>query len=374
MDIPVGGLQNEIEGLVSAASVPMLIVDYTPIINRYSGMSVEEIAERLDEESELLQCLRLPIQLGASSEWARLYGFPYEDQLPDLVARDFSTEAYPELRQHMIAQFLAPFQGVTSIKSEHRAPTLAGDVVVRSHWKAQMWNEVPDYSRVVIVDLDVTDLRETERSLEEAVEAKDRLMAVIAHELRNPLTAVVGFNSILTSDWADLEDETRHEMVTEIGNQLGDVSALLDDFLAGSQASLHVDESRVALNEVFDTVDLSGVANEADPDLVVRGDALRIRQIVRNLVRNALKYGGSRIRLRTDAINARVAIQVLDDGAGVSADILDRLFEPYAPGRHTGSLGLGLSVSRGLARQMNGEVRYFRDEPWTVFELELAEG
>lgn len=374
MDTPVGGLQNEIEVLVSAASVPMLVVDYTPIITWFAGSSVEEIAERLEDEDELIHCLRLPLQLGASQEWAGLYGFPYDDQVPDLVTRDFSAEAYPDLRQHMIAQFLAPFRGVTSIKSEHRAPTLAGDVIVRSHWKASMWNDLPDYSRVVIVDLDITDLRETERSLEEAIEDKARLTTVIAHELRNPLTAVVGFSSILTSDWGDLEDDARYEMVTEIGKQLGDVSSLLEDFLAGSQASIHVDETRVALSEVFDTVDLTGVANEADPMLIVRGDAMRIRQIVRNLVRNALKYGGSRIRLRTDAAEERVSIQVLDDGGGVSSEILARLFEPYSPGSHAGSLGLGLSVSRGLARQMNGDVRYFRDEPWTVFELELAAG
>jgi signal transduction histidine kinase len=372
MDTPVGGLQNEIEGLVSAASVPMLIVDYTPIIHRFAGLSVDEIAARLDDEEELLHCLRLPIELGASQEWAGLYGFPYEDQIPDLVTRDFSAEAYPELRQHMISQFLAPFQGVTSIKSEHRAPTLAGDVVVRSYWKASMWNDQPDYSRVVIVDLDVTDLRETEQSLEEAIAAKARLTAVIAHELRNPITAMVGFSSILAADWGDLEEETRHEMVTEIGNQLGDVAAMLDDFLVGSPDTIHVDDTRVSLNDVFGTVDLAGVANEADPTLVVRGDAMRIRQIVRNLVRNATKYGGSQIRLRTRSTDGRVAIQVLDDGSGVSADILGRLFEPYSPGRHAGSLGLGLSVSRGLARQMNGDVRYFRDEPWTVFELELA--
>jgi signal transduction histidine kinase len=374
MDTPVGGLQHEIDVLVSSASVPMLIVDYTPLITRFAGSSVQEIAERLEDEEELIRCLRLPVQLGASNEWAGLYGFPYDDQVPDLVTRDFSAAAYPELRKHMIAQFLAPFRGVTSIKSEHLAPTLAGDVIVRSHWKASMWNDLPDYSRVVIVDLDVTDLRETERSLEEAIEEKARLTAIIAHELRNPIAAVVGFSSILTSDWGDLEDDVRLEMVTEIGVQLGDVSAMLEDLLAGSQDAIHVDETRVGLNEVFDTIDLTGIANEADPMLVVRGDALRIRQIVRNLVRNAMKYGGPQIRLRTDAVDQRVAIQVLDDGVGVSSEIMDRLFQPYSRGNHTGSLGLGLSVSRGLARQMNGDVRYFREEPWTVFELELAAG
>ncbi|MEX2251731.1 MAG: ATP-binding protein [Acidimicrobiia bacterium] len=364
-------MPDDLEALVSAAAIPMLIVDYTPIIDRFSGLSVEEIAARLQNEAELIQCLRLPVPLGVSNEWVRLYGFPYEDEVPDLVTRHFSREAYPELRDNMIAQFLAPFRNVRSIRSEHRAPTLAGDVVVRSHWKASMSNDLPDYSRVVIVDLDVSDLRETERSLEDAIEAKDRLTATIAHELRNPLTAVVGFTSILTTDWGALEDDTRYEMVNQISQQLEDVSALLDDFLASSQESIHVDDTSVTMNDILGNVDLTGVTVEVDPRLVIRGDALRIRQIVRNLIRNASKYGGPHIRLRTEATEERMAIQILDDGDGVPSEVLDRLFEPFSHGRTAGSLGLGLSVSRSLARVMKGNVSYFRDGSWTVFQLEL---
>ena len=352
----------------------MLIADYTPIIARYAGLDVSEIADRLGDEAELTECLRLPVQLVASDEWAMLYGFPFEDQVPDLLTRHFSADGYPELRIALIAQFLAPFQGVTSIKSEHRAPTLAGDVMVRSHWQASLSNGQPDYSRVVIVDLDVSEWRATERSLMEVVGAKERLTAVIAHELRNPLAAVVGFNSILTSDWEALDDDARYEMVTEIGLQLGDVCTLLDDFLVGSQEALRVALQDVALAEIFDSVDLIGVSAEIDPAIVVRGDPVRIRQIMRNLLRNALRYGGPHIRLGAHKEAGRVAILVLDDGPGVSAEIVDNLFEPFVHGDSVGSLGLGLSVSRGLARQMGGDVTYFRHGPWTVFELELDAG
>jgi signal transduction histidine kinase len=116
------------------------------------------------------------------------------------------------------------------------------------------------------------------------------------------------------------------------------------------------------------------VALEIDTGLSVRGDAMRIRQIVRNLIRNALRYGGPTVRLRTESVDGRVRIQVRDDGPGVPPDIFDHLFESFTHGENAGSLGLGLSVSRALARQMAGELRYFRDEQWTVFELELAAG
>jgi signal transduction histidine kinase len=162
--------------------------------------------------------------------------------------------------------------------------------------------------------------------------------------------------------------------VTEIGLQLGDVSGLLDDFLVGSQEAIHVEVVEVAMADIFDTVDLIGVALEIEEAHSVRGDAMRIRQILRNLIRNALRYGGPHVRLRTQLKEGLVAIQVLDDGPGVPYDVVDHLFEPFAHGQKAGSLGLGLSVSRGLARAMNGDLRYFRDGPWTVFELELVVG
>jgi signal transduction histidine kinase len=227
---------------------------------------------------------------------------------------------------------------------------------------------------VVIIDLDVTEWRATERSLVEVVTAKERLMAVIAHELRNPLAAVVGFNSILATEWEALDEDARYEMVAEIGLQLGDVCTLLDDFLVGSQEAIHVEMQDVALTNIFDSVDLIGVSAEIDPSLFVRGDPVRIRQIMRNLLRNALRYGGPRVRLGAHKEAGRVAILVLDDGPGVSDEIVDRLFEPFVHGGSAGSLGLGLSVSRGLARQMGGDVQYFRHGSWTVFELELDAG
>jgi signal transduction histidine kinase len=320
----------------------------------------------------LLTCLRLPRELGTSREWVRLYGFPFDGEAPDLVTRHFESELYPELRAAMVSQFLAPFRSETSIRSEHRAPTLAGDVIVRSHWKASISDGVPDYTRIVIVDIDVTDLHEIERSLEEVVESKDRLIASISHELRNPLTAVVGFSSILASDWETMDDDTRYEMVSEIAEQVGDVSALLDDFLAvNSGGVLQVDDAVVPLDSIMSRIDVSGVTVDVDADLAVRGDALRIRQIVRNLVRNAQRHGGADVVVKSATADGRVTIEVVDDGLGVPPEIADRLFQPYSHGGKAGSLGLGLAVSLGLARAMDGDLRYRRENDHTVFTLEM---
>ncbi len=367
----VGGIAQ----LASAAAVPMLIVDYSAIIDRYSGLPVDEIAARLEDDDELLECLSLPIQLGVSEEWTRLYGFPIDNEAPDLITRSFSPEAYPDLRDHLISQLLAPFQGVSSICSEHLTPTLAGDVTVRSHWKAPVVNGSPDYTCIVIVDLDVSDMKEAERHLEEAIESKDHLMSTLSHELRNPLTAVVGFTSLLTSDWDSLDEETRREMANDIASQLGDVSSLLEDFLTyKSGEAYRVDDDILGLQEVIDGVDLGGFETAMAPDLVVRGDAVRLRQIIRNLVRNAQRHGGANRSLTAEAADGTVMVLVSDDGPGVPPDVVDRLFQAYAHGPTTGSLGLGLAVSRTLAEAMGGDLRYRRESGITTFELQLRAG
>lgn len=353
----------------------MLVVDYSAIVDRYSGVPVEEIASRLEDDDELLECLGLPIQLGVSEEWTRLYGFPFDDEAPDLITRRFSPKAYPDLRDHLIAQMLAPFRGVSSIRSEHLAPTLAGDVTVRSHWKAPVIDGYPDYSRIVVVDLDVTDMRETERYLEEALESKDRLMSTLSHELRNPLTAVVGFVSILASDWDSLDDDARHEMTKEIASQLGDVSSLLDDFLTfKSGEAYRVDDDALMLEEILDGVDLGGFDQVVSPNLVVRGDAVRIRQVVRNLARNARRYGGPIKRLTAEAGDGMVMLMVSDDGPGVPPDLIPRLFQAYSHGPTIGSMGLGLAVSHNLAQAMGGDLSYRRESGVTTFELQMRAG
>jgi signal transduction histidine kinase len=364
-----------ISQLVSAVSAPLLVVDYTPIIERYEGLNVAEIARRLEDEEELITCLQLPRQLGVSDEWVLLYGHPLAEEAPDLVDRRFTGDQYPDLRRDIIDQFLAPFRGISSLLSQHLAPTLAGEVTVRSHWKAPLVDGVPDYSMIVIVDLDISDLREAEQALEEAIESKDRLMATLSHELRNPLSGVVGFISILTNDWDSMDDDTRREMARDIAAQVGDMSSLLDDFLTFNvDSSLCIDDQLLTVADVLESLDLAGAKLEIDPAIKARGDALRIRQVIRNLMRNAERHGGEHRILRTVTIDGMLAIQMRDDGPGVSPEVLERLFEPFSHGSKSGSLGLGLAVSRKLAKAMGGDLTYRREGDTTVFELRLQSG
>jgi signal transduction histidine kinase len=105
----------------------------------------------------------------------------------------------------------------------------------------------------------------------------------------------------------------------------------------------------------------------------VMADPARVRQILRNLLTNLNRYGGSRRRVIGGASGTRAWVEVRDDGDGVSAMDRERIFQPYSSAHTgiTGSVGLGLSVARQLAELMGGTLTYRRDQDESVFRLEL---
>lgn len=365
--------RTDVDLIVSAVAVPVLVADYTPLIQRFAGMPVAQMERELrSDENALMECLSLPRTVAVSHEWARLYGSPRTDDAPDLPTRQFTAELYPDLHESLVRQFTAPLRGVTSIVREHAAPTMYGDVIVRSHWKASKVDERPAYERVVVVDLDVTDIRRVQRSLEEALESKDRFIATVGHELKNPITSLVGFGSLLNTDWDQLEEEDRREMVSMVADQARDVAELLDDLLASAVGdSLKVAREVVSIGETLTSLDLTDVECRFDPELRFVGDKMRVRQVLRNLVQNARRHGGPYQALAVEKAWPNIAIQVSDDGNGVSDEMTERLFEPYSHDGGSESVGLGLSVSKKLARAMGGDITYQRDNDRTVFSLVL---
>ena len=105
----------------------------------------------------------------------------------------------------------------------------------------------------------------------------------------------------------------------------------------------------------------------------VWADPVRLRQVVRNLITNARRYGGDHIAVDVERRADLVAITVLDDGPGVPEDRKQAIFEPYERGQaqstQPGSVGLGLTVSRELARMMGGDLTLERRDEMTRFEI-----
>jgi signal transduction histidine kinase len=381
----------EVELLVSAVPTPVLVADYSPIIRRFDGLDAASIRALLSEdEAVLTETLSLPRALAASAEWVRLYGSPMSDDVPDFAERRFTPAAYPDLHETLIQQFTAPFTGTTSIVREHTAPTLLGEVVVRSHWRALLANGEPQWDRIVIVDLDVTDLRGAQQAMqvlldqkEELIRSKDQLIASVSHEIRTPLSSIVGFAELLR-EAGDLSREERQEMIELVAQESADLTNIVDDLLVAAKsdlgrlelASVPVD-LRAQAAQAVEGIDSGRSRIVSIPSATVRclGDPARVRQIIRNLLSNAIKYGGDEITIDVSSADGVGVLEVGDNGSGVPATKRSRIFDAYERGDQpvglTHSLGLGLHISRSLAHRMGGDLTYRYEDGRSLFELSL---
>jgi signal transduction histidine kinase len=222
--------------------------------------------------------------------------------------------------------------------------------------------------------------------LKELTTAKDQFLASVSHELRTPLTGVLGFAELLRSDPADLSEGERRAMISSVAEEATDLAAIIDDLLVAARSELDLlaitsvpVSFRAQLAQVLETTDPSirdriEVVGDGGP--VAMGDPGRVRQIIRNLITNAARYGGDRIEVRLRAVDDHIHLDVADNGEGLPDEERERIFEPYYrvnqdAGPQPAALGIGLSVARHLARLMRGDLVYQREKGWSVFRLTL---
>ncbi len=233
--------------------------------------------------------------------------------------------------------------------------------------------------------VDVSDQVHAESRLHALVESKDELIASVSHELRTPLTTVLGYAELLRDEFARLTEGERTEAIETIANWGSDLANIVDDLLVAARAdtgSLVVAATPVDLRNEAQQV-VAGIRTRSDGRTVefhggrlhAVGDPARVRQIIRNLITNAYRYGGDAIRVTVARQRGSVTLQVSDDGPGVPRERTDHIFELYGRAHMkagvTASIGLGLTVSRVLARLMGGDLTYRREDGDTVFSLEL---
>lgn len=231
---------------------------------------------------------------------------------------------------------------------------------------------------------DVSEMVALRRDLEESVRSKDRFVAAVSHELRTPLTAVVAFARLLR-ERDDLEPAEHDEFVDLIVDQSGEMSYIIEDLLVASRldtadmaVSIEPTSLRGCVLTVVDTFagQRSVAVDHSALDQVIAADPGRVRQILRNLVGNAVKHGGSSVAVTAKIDDAgRCHVIVRDDGPGVPGHSVEALFEAYTHGPNVEgqplSVGLGLNVSRRLAELMDGRVEYRRVDDHTEFVLVL---
>ncbi|MFO0581641.1 MAG: ATP-binding protein [Anaeromyxobacter sp.] len=228
---------------------------------------------------------------------------------------------------------------------------------------------------------DVTAQKETEGALRTATVAldvanrqKDQFLAMLAHELRNPLAAIRSAAHVIRGRAADGRDSSRAVGILE--RQAGNASRILDDLLDVSRITrglVELRKERVQLDDVVASAVESqrGLADSLSHRLTVRlapgleidGDPTRLEQIVANLLNNAVKYSppGGSITVELAAEGGRAVLRVSDRGSGIPPELLPRVFELFVQGerglaRTSGGLGLGLTLVKRLVELHGGEV------------------
>ncbi|WP_413585096.1 response regulator [Bdellovibrio sp. HCB274] len=230
-------------------------------------------------------------------------------------------------------------------------------------------------------------LRAAKDAAEKANVAKSAFLANMSHEIRTPLGAILGFAEIIGTQ--DLEAPEREQYFEIIRRNGASLTRIIDDILdlskieAGKLATEMAPVSiQTLLQEVlamfFDNasekkIQLNGILTEI-ADLVVITDAVRIRQVLINLIGNAIKFtsqGSVKVFCRAEPLNGirkKVIFTIEDTGIGMTQEQADRLFQPFTQAdatstRKFGGTGLGLALSRNLARALGGDVNIIHCEP-----------
>jgi len=276
------------------------------------------------------------------------------------------------------------------------APDERGPSRARDRWELVTRLPLRDAEQrivgIIAISRDVTEQKHAEEDIRQAVRRRDQFLAMLSHELRNPLGAIVTATALLRGEHhpptrSVLDDpavgEARRERCLAIlERQSQQMARLLDDLLEASR----VTQDRVELKK--EIVPLDRVIREAveaargqldahqialdlalDPQpALVDGDPARLQQIVVNLLSNSAKYTprGGHVRIAMDRQDGVAIVRVADDGAGIPVDMLEAVFDLFVQSRRTldraaGGLGVGLTLARALTRLHGGTVTAHSD-------------
>jgi PAS domain S-box-containing protein len=301
----------------------------------------------------------------------------------DLFLKSFEEITHPDDQQSTRAAMRDLLSGrVESIEMLRRYTRADGSVAL-GNTSASVCRESQGGLFLVVQLADITDLKVANRRLRELLDSKDSFLAAVSHELRTPLTAVMGFAELLR-EGTGIAAAEQGAMIQAIAEEAVRLSDLVDDLLVAARAEsgeLSVTEVPVDLVAQVEQVLEAMARTLVKPVEVVGGgvkaqaDPARVRQIVRNLVANAQAYGGRHITVRVEESESASVVKVIDDGAGIPTHERDRIFDAYYRAHHpvgtTGSVGLGLAVSRELAKLMGGDLQYRYEQGESTFELTL---
>jgi len=229
---------------------------------------------------------------------------------------------------------------------------------------------------------------EMARRLEEVAQMKTDFVSTVSHELRSPLTSIIGSLDTVSRPELAPTEPTSQQLLQSARRQASRLQRLIEDLLVVSRidrGAIPVHLETISLKEIFDEVNrvvpVEATISVDPPDAQVEADRDHLTRVLINLVENAYKYApGSPVEIHGSELLNRIRIAVVDHGPGIPEDQRDRVFERFtqldqSDTRSRGGTGLGLSIVKSLVEVMHGSVRIEETEGGgATFVVELPKG
>ena len=302
-----------------------------------------------------------------SDEMYDIFGVDKESFKPDLAT--YMDHVHDDDKERVAAMTQKILETGEAENSEHRIVRADGEMRWVLATTTLFTDDSGKATRAIGTTQDITERKKTD-------EFRDQFIANAAHELRTPMTTLVGFVEMLTHGRAEMpEDRLRqiYQAMGRAGERLTVLISNLLDLTRLQQGELNTEEAIVDVRDVVDAAmettpppEGKSVRTEVEEGVKICGDKHRLLQVVSNLLTNAYRYGGNNIEISAKREGDTALIAIADDGAGVEEAIVRRLFDPFERGStsaNVGGSGLGLAIVKALVESAGGEVWHERNNP-----------
>ncbi|MEI8386308.1 MAG: ATP-binding protein [Verrucomicrobiota bacterium] len=315
--------------------------------------------------------------LGCNTAFAEFMGRP-KNEIVGKAGHELFDKQVADIFQEQDRQMMA---GRKPRHNEEWVTYPDGRKALMDTMKTPYWGADGELIGLLGISRDITERKMVEKELktardvaESAVQAKSEFLATMTHELRNPLCGILGFAELLADTTHDDKQQSFIEAIRDSGNHLLSLINDVLDFSSIEKGSLTIHSAsfdlarlvKAASDSVRKSADDKGIAFHYDVAATVpeqiTGDERRIRQILINLLANAVRFtSDGSVSLRVTRFRKFLDFSVKDTGIGISSEALARLFQLFTQADSTinqkyGGTGIGLAISQCLAEDMGGSI------------------
>ena len=311
---------------------------------------------------------------GTVVSWNRAAETMYGYTADEMIGRS-ARILYPDELYQQFDVVLNSIRDGKANTCEHRRRRSDGTVIDVQHTISPIWDNLGRLVGASGIARDITVRKQAERDIQQAIRNRDHFLAMLSHELRNPLGAILNASQLL--DQADLSGKTL-EAAQVVRRQSQQMRLLLDDLLDVARVTQNkillrrevcllaevIAEAMDAVQPIIDSRDQKLEVFGLESDAKVEGESARLQQVYINVLKNAAKYSqrGGTITFRLSTEGDEAVVRVKDHGVGISAEMLDRVFDLFVQSNETidradGGMGVGLTLVKAIVELHHGKIK-----------------